>query len=64
MSLVLIVNPLGAQETVGYPQDAQRLWELARDLWAPTELQASGYVPVRLQPHIAKIKIRQACLLL
>ena len=62
--LLFTVNPILAQEDSIFPQDAQRLWELARDLWAPTELQASGYIPVRSQPHVAEIKIRQGCLLL
>ena len=62
--LVPMVNPLLAQEGASYPQDAQRLWDLARDLWAPAELQASGYIPVGIEPHIAESKIRQGCLLL
>ncbi len=62
--LILTVNPIAAQEDAAFPKDAQRLWELARDLWAPVELQASGYIPVRSQPHIAEINIRQGCLLL
>jgi len=62
--LLFAVNPILAQEDSIFPQDAQRLWDLARDLWASAELQASGYIPVRSQPHVAAINIRQGCLLL
>jgi tetratricopeptide (TPR) repeat protein len=61
---VSVVNPLLAQEKQEYPQDARKLRELARDLWAPVELQGSGYIPSQLQPHIAEHRIRQSCLLL
>lgn len=62
--LIFLVNPLLAQEETRFPQDAQRLWELARDLWASTELQASGYIPISSPPQIAENNIRQSCLLL
>ena len=37
---------------------------MARDLWAPVELQALGYAETRLEQADSAYRLRQACLLL
>lgn len=62
--MLLLIAPAGAQTQDSSPQDAQRAWSLARDLWAPVELQANGFTAGPLGPAQADLRLRQACLLL
>lgn len=54
--------PISAQQQ--YPDDAQRLYGMARNLTAPVELQSLLYTPQYLSESQTQQQLRQACLFL
>jgi hypothetical protein len=65
--VLLLVLPSWAQETSvtdeRYPDDAQQLYIMARNLWAPIELQARNFIDSSENDTMLS-SLRQACLLL
>jgi hypothetical protein len=62
---VLSAIPLqGQQLPPTNPDDSQRMFALARDLWAPLELQVLNYVDSQIDPNTAELMLRQACIFL
>lgn len=52
------------EELQSTPDDAQRLFVMARDLWAPVELQSFNYTTTRISNAEAQYRLRQACIFL
>jgi len=63
--MVLPLHCAWAQEDLqSTPDDAQRIFVMARDLWAPVELQSFNYTNTRISTAEAQYRLRQACILL
>ncbi|TFH64665.1 MAG: hypothetical protein E4G91_05095 [Candidatus Zixiibacteriota bacterium] len=63
---LFLALPVGSSlgQTSSYSSDSQCLFAMARDLWAPVELQSINYADMQLDPAESDRRLREACLLL
>ena len=60
----LVTGTAGQEQTDSYPEDAERLYVLARDLWSPVELESQRWVKLKLDNTEIRRRLRQGCVLL
>ena len=60
----LVTGTAGQEQTDNYPEDAERLYVLARDLWSPVELESQRWVKLKLDNTEIRRRLRQGCVLL
>ena len=59
---VLLTMAFCSQLLAGYPRSADEFFVMARDRWAPVELQAMGVIGTVYNQAQANERLRQGCL--